>query len=273
MMELPDPGNTSDLFEKGKGTLDDPYCISSKEELNHIREDSANYFLLTENLEFTNADFEEGGDYYNDGSGWIPISNERTKLMKAYHCGFNGVMNGNNKVIAGIRINAAQYGGVFYHNDGVIHNLDFYNIETTGSCQTLGTIAGTNSGRISDCSAYGTIIANKSENSIGMGGITGNNSGEIVRCSFTGTIKFYNEPAYSRVIGGSWIITLWKALLRTAMLSMEVKALETYDRNHYWIGGIARKNVGAIDCVYSACDFSEADSAKIHGEFLTGQEA
>ncbi len=261
-MELPDPGNTSDLFEKGKGTLDDPYCISSKEELNHIREDSANYFLLTENLEFTNADFEEGGDYYNDGSGWIPISNERTKLMKAYHCGFNGVMNGNNKVIAGIRINAAQYGGVFYHNDGVIHNLDFYNIETTGSCQTLGTIAGTNSGRISDCSAYGTIIANKSENSIGMGGITGNNSGEIVRCSFTGTIKFYNEPAYSRVIGGIVDYNAVEGLIKDCYAQLEVKALETYDRNHYWIGGIARKNVGAIDCVYSACDFSEADSAK-----------
>ena len=149
----------------------------------------------------------------------------------------------------------------------MIHNLDFYNIETTGSCQTLGTIAGTNSGRISDCSAYGTIIANKSENSIGMGGITGNNSGEIVRCSFTGTIKFYNEPAYSRVIGGIVDYNAEEGLIKDCYAQMEVKALETYDRNHYWIGGIARKNVGAHAISVKRIPL------KIHGEFLTGQEA
>lgn len=47
--------------------------ISTKEELNAIRNNLAGNYYLTANIVFTEEDFAEGGAFYNDGAGWIPV--------------------------------------------------------------------------------------------------------------------------------------------------------------------------------------------------------
>ena len=61
-----------------------PHMISTKADLDHIRthlgEDGHvnGYFKLANDIVFEKADFEEGGDFYRDGYGWMPIGDDGT---------------------------------------------------------------------------------------------------------------------------------------------------------------------------------------------------
>ena len=61
-----------------------PHMISTKADLDHIRthlgEDGHvnGYFKLANDIVFDKADFEEGGDFYRDGHGWMPIGHDGT---------------------------------------------------------------------------------------------------------------------------------------------------------------------------------------------------
>lgn len=47
--------------------------ISTKEELNNIRYDLSSDYYLCNDIIFDDSDFSEGGAFYNNGEGWIPI--------------------------------------------------------------------------------------------------------------------------------------------------------------------------------------------------------
>ena len=63
---------------------DAPHMISTKADLDHIRthlgEDGHvnGYFKLANDIVFEKADFKEGGDFYRDGYGWLPIGDDGT---------------------------------------------------------------------------------------------------------------------------------------------------------------------------------------------------
>lgn len=92
--------------------------IYTKEDLNKIRNDLSGYYILMNNIEFTEADFSENGAFYNDGFGWIPIG----AVVKTP---FLGEFNGNNYSITGLKVNKAYYNycGLFGVNKGVVRNL------------------------------------------------------------------------------------------------------------------------------------------------------
>lgn len=50
--------------------------ISTKEDLDNIRNDLDADYYLTNDIVFTEEDFEEGGAFYNDGQGWVPIGGQ-----------------------------------------------------------------------------------------------------------------------------------------------------------------------------------------------------
>lgn len=68
---------------------DAPHRISTKEDLDHIRthlgEDGhvTGYFQLANDIEFDAADFQEGGDFYRDGLGWLPIGDNGSAAVTA----------------------------------------------------------------------------------------------------------------------------------------------------------------------------------------------
>lgn len=92
--------------------------IYTKEDLNNVRNDLSGAYLLMNDIKFTPEDFLEGGAFYNDGFGWIPIG----AVVKEP---FMGEFNGNGHTISGLTINKAYYNycGLFGVNRGNVTSL------------------------------------------------------------------------------------------------------------------------------------------------------
>ena len=108
-------------FAGGMGTEEDPYLIETKEHLDNVRNHLNSNFKMIADIEFTNDDFSESGDFYNKSQGWIPIGTD-------YNATFNGVFNGNNHTIKGLRIaidtdpeNQLSFIGLFGYGLSLIH--------------------------------------------------------------------------------------------------------------------------------------------------------
>lgn len=76
-------------FAGGSGTEDDPYQISTRAQLDKVRENLSAHYQLTNDIKFEESDFAEEGAFYNGGSGWLPIG------TKEKNNDFSGVFNGN----------------------------------------------------------------------------------------------------------------------------------------------------------------------------------
>lgn len=92
--------------------------IYTKEDLNNIRNDLDGNYILMNDIIFTEEDFLEGGQFYNDGFGWRPIGAVNNEA-------FVGIFNGNGKKIVGLKITKAYYNncGLFGINKGTVKNL------------------------------------------------------------------------------------------------------------------------------------------------------
>lgn len=103
---------------KGSGTKADPYKVSCAYDLETVAQyDSENaYFVLTDDITFTPADFEFGGAFYNVGNGVVTIGSAES--------GFKGTFDGNGHKITGLAVSGNTFGGLFGAADGaVISNL------------------------------------------------------------------------------------------------------------------------------------------------------
>ena len=179
-------------FAGGSGTKSDPYLISAKDQLDSVRDYLDKHFKLNADIEFTDADFAEGGAFYNDGAGWMPIGDESAK--------FTGTFDGDGHVIAGltqkISTDTNAYGGLFGYADGAtVKNLGAVDFDISGSGSSniyAGSIVGyISSGNISDCYNTGTVDA-KSTFTAYAGGLVG----AAEKSTFSGC---YNEGVVSAV--------------------------------------------------------------------------
>lgn len=193
-------------FLGGNGTEEDPYLISNKNHLNNVRNHLDAHFKMVSDIEFTEADFAEGGEFYNDGEGWKPIRN------------FSGVFDGCNYTIKNLRINLKETkvyyagtiisAGLFGWNTGTIKNLGMidgsiissYTITSASNVSVgneTGSIAGYNKGEIYNCYNTGEVVASVkvsgntdySTVSVSAGGIVGTNGGSVINCYNTGNIE------------------------------------------------------------------------------------
>ena len=136
--------NTAE-FLGGDGTEESPYLISNKTHLNNVRNHLDAHFLMVADIEFNEADFAQGGEFYNGGLGWKPIGTERTTA-------FTGVFDGGGHTIRKLTILGTSRGvfdiGLFGVNKGIIQNVglaqtaitrNFFNSSTVNA----GGIAGT----------------------------------------------------------------------------------------------------------------------------------
>jgi len=158
------------LYAGGDGT-DDPYLIRTKEHLNNVRLNLDKKFQQIANIEFTEADFEEGGDFYNAGAGWEPIGNITT--------GFTGEYNGNGYTISNLYINrSTDYIGLFGNTGGSakISNLGLVNVDITGG-DYVGGYGGEVSGTITKCYSTGSVTGGDY-----VGGFIGLNNSTINNC-------------------------------------------------------------------------------------------
>lgn len=97
--------------------------ISTKADLNAIRNDLSAKYYLTNNIVFSESDFSEGGNYYNDGAGWSPIG--------TYDEPFVGTLDGNGYAIKNLKISinssSTVMAGLFGFIEGNIVNLGMDN--------------------------------------------------------------------------------------------------------------------------------------------------
>ena len=102
---------------------------------------------------------------------------------------FGGTFDGQGHTISGLRLSGSgDTRGLFRYiqSTGEVRNLKLgVSIDPTGHQDTLGGLAGSNSGKLANCSVQGTI---QGKNQIG--GIVGSNEagGQLINCQFEGSV-------------------------------------------------------------------------------------
>ena len=180
-------------------------AISTPEELWLIRSNMEGKYILTADIDLTEA-LDEGGSLYDSANAWVPLGYDSKSPVE-----FTGILDGNGHKIDGLKCTGA-YGGLIYNNYGTIQNLTIAsgtmsvtrdagaictnNYETVYGCQNYASVCGisaTNGGGICAynrdtielCANYGEV----SGFSIAGGIVACNNSGTIRRVANTGTIS------------------------------------------------------------------------------------
>lgn len=225
-------------FAGGKGSENDPYLISTKEQFDKLRTfHSGAHYRLINDITFELSDFEEGGMYYNDGMGWLPIETP-----------FSGTLDGNGYGIYGLSTNVSYEGGsaavgLFAQNVGTIVNLSIVSTiwvdnwtEGADYYTAVGSICGRNeeSGKIINCSSMGSLAA-YGEHIVSVGGLAGVNFGKIENCKNTAMIDAFTDN-YIAVAGG--IAGIGYSRIKNCANDGWVMGYGNYEASQVFLGGI-----------------------------------
>jgi hypothetical protein len=219
----------------GSGTSNDPYLITSLNDLYWISQNSSSwsgYFLQTADMDASAT------SSWNSGAGWLPIA-PFTGLSGTY---FSGTYNGGGHTISGLTIhNTSAYTGWGLFGviwSGTVTNLSVINANVTGAgvvgiiaglavgnsviknCITSGTVSGSigddglgngtgglvggayyysGASTISDCYSSATVSSSHKN----VGGLIGKNQSSITNCYATGTVTSSMESSNNEsCVGG-----------------------------------------------------------------------
>ncbi len=200
------PVTAAAAFAGGSGTESDPYLIATKYHLDNIRNDLDAHYKMIADIEFTDADFARGGDFYNNGTGWQPIGTDDT-------VSFTGTFDGNGHTITGLHINILSdddcvYAGLFGHmGAGEIKNLGMVDSDIKISSSYDGCVGGVVGQAyyntcITNCYHTGNITAKIISDDIpglSVGGIAGWSYSTIKKCYNTGNITAELSSSSTRI--------------------------------------------------------------------------
>ncbi len=252
-------------FLGGDGTEQNPYIVASKDHLNNVRNHLDAHYIMMSDITFSTSDFEEGGEFYNEGKCWEPIGN-------GYYTAFTGVFDGNGHKIQGLKINAKEsnYFGLFGYSTGNILSLglESSSITVSSSSGTLyvgGIVGGTDSrGSIINCYNTGKVTAKCSglNATVYAGGIAGTGS-QITGCYNTGNIDA-SAPFRDGISHAGGIIGTGSAIncYNTGTIIASAGA-KTY------AGGIVGQSSGTDNC-YNIGEVIATNSSNNHVGGLTG---
>ena len=174
------------IFSGGSGTTDDPYKVSTPEQLNQVRNHLAAHFLLANDIDLTEYLVTSGDGYKQWGEqGWMPIGTN--------NAAFTGSFNGSGFKITGLwlnRIDIFDVGLFGYIRNAKIENLGveigdkgirgFDNVAGLAGVQDFSTITNCYAiGNISGRSDIGGLIGEQIRNSVtkncyATGSVSGN---------------------------------------------------------------------------------------------------
>lgn len=191
----------SSEYAGGSGTMDDPYQISTAQQLAYLSYQVQNgneagaYYSLLNNISLFG--YDSTTKYI-----WSPIGG-RELSTKAYP--FSGTFFGNGYTISDMYITTTQsyvkHVGLFGNVTGSIQDLHVEGAIKLGSTsyKSVGGIAGQNQGSITKCSANIYISANAES----TGGIVGKNTSVIDQCMTSGQVS----GSTSNLLGGAYTST------------------------------------------------------------------
>ncbi len=166
--------------------------IYTKDDLYDVRLNMTGKYIMMNDIVFDDADYAEGGDFYNVGKGWEPIGTEATP--------FKGSFDGNGYDIVNLQINYpnGNYQGLFgYAHSATIKNVTLEDSNIIGNTCVGGIIGYTKYCTIVNCSNAAVVTGQKN-----VGGIAGydyySSSGEdrgFKSCVNTGDITATIEYA------------------------------------------------------------------------------
>ena len=186
-------------YSGGIGTRSDPYQIANTADLKYLsehRRDWSKYFIQTANIEFTSADFQVGGEFYNSGDGFSPIGNNSTK--------FTGSYDGNGFAIDGLFISRrwTYFVGLFGYTKGAtIKNLGVTDVVIIGYDKT-GGLAGylSSNSTVSNCYSTGDVAG---FGYIQVGGLVGENESSTISNSYSSAIVTGWSHCMGGLVGGN----------------------------------------------------------------------
>jgi len=172
------PVAANGLFAGGDGSSGNPYQIANWEQLHWVRNYLSSHFILINDLGPTTPGYgDRAGAFANGGAGWLPIGDSNR---------FAGSFDGQRYEIQGLFIRRSeQYSGLFGAVDaaGVVKAVRLTNCDIVG-LDSVGTIAGSNWGTISDCCATNLLVGQYD-----AGGLVGWNYGSVERCYSTCSVE------------------------------------------------------------------------------------
>lgn len=250
-------------FLDGDGTAENPYQISTTTHLNNVRKYPDAHFQLVKDLEFIEADFSEGGEFYNNGQGWEPIGTKETP--------FTGVFNGCGYTIQGLFIHRAlgetTYTGLFGYTTGTIRDVALLDSNLTGGSSWcyIGGIAGYNTGCILRCSFEG-ILSGDGGNAY-AGGIAGCNEGVIRACHSGGKIFVDSSSGTSDAYGGG-IVGINE---RTVSACYNTASLKTILNTVGGIAGWNRHDATVNNCYNTGSVYAQTSSVGANAGGIVGK--
>ncbi len=155
-------------FSGGTGEPNDPYLISTAEELNRIGH----------NRRLMECHFKLIGDIDLTGFHFYPIGS----LDDPYR----GVFDGDGFTISNLTITGGEYLGLFgcLGSGAEVRYLGVVDVNITSSGDWVGGLAGCNSGTLTRCYSTGTVSGDDR-----VGGLVGLNWGVVADCHSTGAVS------------------------------------------------------------------------------------
>lgn len=165
-------------FEKGTGTKEDPYIITTVQQLKAIQQDLSAYYKLESNIDLNN-------------DIWISIG--------SYETPFTGGLDGNGYTISNVVIEDERYVGFFSATyNATLKDIVIENEKVKGEKYVGGLVGSAtgSEGSIQGCSIKNLCIKNANtvySKEFYIGGIAGVTEGEITKCYVSGTIMGRNN--------------------------------------------------------------------------------
>lgn len=175
-------GETDDNYYSGRGTENNPYVITTKQQLLYFANKAAPYDYTQNRYFALGADIDLGG------------------IEWAYAATFTGTFDGNNFSISNFKMTGYSR-GFFGSNQGTIKNLglDNFYLDAQGEYNRAGGLVGSNMGVIINCYSTGNIKFKGA----GAGGLVGTNaSGTIINCYATGNVTTESWTSATYHTGG-----------------------------------------------------------------------
>ena len=187
-------GSSETLFEGGLGTADNPFTITSWEQLQNINYSSDTLthgydYSLSNNLGSGTAGYEDyASATANGGRGWRPIGDYANYSSINV---FTGTFDGLGHIVSGLTINLPEAGfvGLFgVVKDGTVRNIGLARASVIGD-YNVGGLVGWNRGTLDSVYATGSVKGGDSN----VGGLVGQNDGTITNSYARGSVEGHKK--------------------------------------------------------------------------------
>ena len=248
---------TEKAYSGGHGTEDSPYLIENALQLAALMDHPDACFLLIEDISFSEEDFAQGGDFYNNGSGWTPLGTAEAP--------FTGSLDCDGHIISGLYIHLehtgtdAVYAGLFgYIDGGSITGLGMVDTHISLSASEASAYAGSIAGVISNgslhhCYHNGTVVLKNNDYRYRCyaGGLTGcAGSGTISSCYNAGSVTI-NNPSLSLGAARNYVGGIAGYTSSAITDCYNTGKMNAACSNTTFIGGITGNNWAAITRCYN----------------------